>query len=84
MGGHPWFYFVEYEPDIEAALQKLRTDICERFIKDRSYRFVDMKTPKRATEFSDYRSTVEEWHDAIEKNYKRFLTEELAGRVRDS
>lgn len=24
MGGHPWFYFVDYEPDIYAALQKLR------------------------------------------------------------
>jgi hypothetical protein len=24
VGGHPWFYFVEYEPDIEAALHKLR------------------------------------------------------------
>ncbi|HST52229.1 MAG TPA: hypothetical protein VLJ61_09480 [Pyrinomonadaceae bacterium] len=24
MGGHAWFYFVEYEPDINAALQKLR------------------------------------------------------------
>lgn len=24
MGGHPWFYFVEYEPDIDAALQRLR------------------------------------------------------------
>lgn len=24
MGGHPWFYFVDYEPDITAALQKLR------------------------------------------------------------
>lgn len=24
MGGHPWFYLVEYEPDIDAALQKLR------------------------------------------------------------
>ena len=24
MGGHPWFYNVDYEPDIEAALQKLR------------------------------------------------------------
>jgi hypothetical protein len=24
VGGHPWFYFVEYEPDIEAALRKLR------------------------------------------------------------
>lgn len=24
MGGHPWFYFVDYEPDVESALQKLR------------------------------------------------------------
>jgi hypothetical protein len=24
MGGHPWFYFADYEPDINAALQKLR------------------------------------------------------------
>jgi hypothetical protein len=24
VGGHPWCYFVEYEPDIDAALQKLR------------------------------------------------------------
>lgn len=24
MGGHPWFYFVEYEPDVNAALRKLR------------------------------------------------------------
>ncbi len=24
MGGHPWFYFVDYEADINAALQKLR------------------------------------------------------------
>jgi hypothetical protein len=24
MGGHPWFYFVDYEPDINAALQRLR------------------------------------------------------------
>jgi hypothetical protein len=24
MGGHPWFYFVDYESDVDAALQKLR------------------------------------------------------------
>jgi hypothetical protein len=24
MGGHPWFYFVPYESDIDAALQRLR------------------------------------------------------------
>jgi hypothetical protein len=24
MGGHPWFYFVEYQPDVDGALQELR------------------------------------------------------------
>jgi hypothetical protein len=24
VGGHPWFYFVDYEADVDAALQKLR------------------------------------------------------------
>lgn len=24
MGGHPWFYFVQYQPDINGALQALR------------------------------------------------------------
>lgn len=24
MGGHAWFYFVDYDPDIDAALQRLR------------------------------------------------------------
>jgi hypothetical protein len=24
MGGHPWFYFVDYQPDINTALQDLR------------------------------------------------------------
>jgi hypothetical protein len=24
MGGHPWFYFVDYEADVSAALQRLR------------------------------------------------------------
>jgi hypothetical protein len=24
MGGHPWFYFVAYEADVDSALQKLR------------------------------------------------------------
>jgi hypothetical protein len=24
MGGHPWFYFVQYQPDVNSALQALR------------------------------------------------------------
>jgi precorrin-6A synthase len=71
-------FFLPNKGPEKAALQKLRIEICERFIKERTYRFVDMETPKRAEEFTDYRSNVEEWHESIEKNYKQLLMEELA------
>ena len=71
------FFVIEKGHETE-ELVALRREICERFIKERRYRFVDMETPKRSQEFSDYRSNVEEWHASIEKNYKRLLKEELA------
>ena len=71
-------FFIPDKGAEKAALRKGRMDICERFIKEKTYRFVEVKTPKRATEFSDYRVNVEEWHDSIEKNYKRLMMEELA------
>ena len=71
-------FFIPDKGAEKADLRKLRVEICERFIKERTYRFVEMATPKRAKEFSDYRSNVAEWHASIEKNYKRLLMEELA------
>ena len=71
-------FFIPNKGAEKVDLRKLRIEICERFIKERTYRFVDMESPKRAKEFSDYRSNVEEWHASIEKNYKRLLKEELA------
>jgi len=59
------------------ALRKLRIDICERFIKDKSYRFIHMKRPEREAASSDYKSSVDEWHKRIEEDYESLLSEEL-------
>lgn len=61
----------------KAALQKLRTDICERFITNKTHRYVAVKVPQRASTFSDYRSNVDEWHAQIAANYENLLMQEM-------
>jgi precorrin-6A synthase len=71
-------FFIPNKGAEKAALQKLRLDICERFIEHKAYRFIDFRVEERAKEFSDYRSNVGEWHARIEENYQRLLADELA------
>ncbi len=71
-------FFIPDKGTEKAALRELRTEICERFIKEKSYRLVDVKPPRRATDFTDYKSNVETWHGEIEASYERLLMEELA------
>ncbi|MEJ0096500.1 MAG: precorrin-6A synthase (deacetylating) [Methylocella sp.] len=71
-------FFIPNKGAEKAALAKLRTEICERFIEKRTYRFVDFETPERAKEFSNYKSNVAEWHARIEETYEGLLMEELA------
>src|SRR5580693_9743659 len=55
-------FFIPDKGAEKAELKALRTEICERFIERKTYRLVEMKTPERAKEFSDYRTNVESWH----------------------
>ena len=71
-------FFIPDKGDEKAGLREGRRAVCERFIKDRKYRFVDIKTPERAKEFSSYRSIVAEWHAKIAANYQAALLGELA------
>jgi precorrin-6A synthase len=71
-------FFIPNKGTEKADLQRLRLEICERFIQDRTYRFVDVPVPVRAKPVDDYRATVEDWHARIEENYTRLMTEELA------
>ncbi|TCT12656.1 precorrin-6A synthase (deacetylating) [Tepidamorphus gemmatus] len=78
----------------KADLARLRTGICERFIRDRSYRTAVVRIPPRRAVAvpatgadapsgdagrldADYRSAVEDWHEAIAVAYERVLAEEV-------
>ena len=63
--------------DEKVDLQKLRLDVCERFIKHKSYRLIPFKTPARASDSTEYERDVEDWHAKIEQSYERLLAEEI-------
>ena len=57
-------------------LVSLRRDICERFIREPGYRFVELADPVRATE-GDYVQIVADWHAARADVWARALRDEL-------
>jgi precorrin-6A synthase len=71
-------FFIPDKGAEKAGLRQFRTEICDRFIKDRVYRLVDVKTPERGKTFSDYKSNVTEWHVRIEAIYADLVAGELA------
>lgn len=58
-------------------LVRLRKEICERYITNRSYRFVEIRDPERDRASSSYRSAVETWHDQRADIYEQLIDEEL-------
>ncbi|MCX5494950.1 precorrin-6A synthase (deacetylating) [Kaistia dalseonensis] len=70
-------FFIPNKGAEKAELQQLRLEICERFIDDRDYRFVDVPMPKREAAGSDYLGVVRDWHERIEASYREALTREL-------
>ncbi|WP_072394787.1 precorrin-6A synthase (deacetylating) [Hyphomicrobium sp. CS1GBMeth3] len=55
-------FFVFDKGESKSGLIRLRKEICERFIKDRSYRFVSVDDPVRDPLPTGYKRGVEEWH----------------------
>jgi len=70
-------FFIPDKGAEKAALLRLRKEICERFIENRTYRMVDFKTPQRAASDSNYRTNVDDWHARLEENYKQLFMEHL-------
>ncbi|HTJ03275.1 MAG TPA: precorrin-6A synthase (deacetylating) [Methylovirgula sp.] len=69
-------FFIPDKGSEKDGLNRLRTDICERFITQKNYRFAHVKRPQRAAT-SDYKADVDDWHARIEADYQRLLAEEL-------
>jgi precorrin-6A synthase len=61
----------------KAGLGQQRLEICARFIKGRTPRFVTFKTPAREKNPADYKSAVADWHAAIAAIHERLFTDAL-------
>jgi precorrin-6A synthase len=58
-------------------LVRLRKEICERYITNRSYRFVEVRDPERDRTSPSYESAVATWHEQRAGIYARLIDEEL-------
>src|SRR5581483_3607129 len=56
---------------------RLRKEICDRFIKDKSYRVVEIPDPPRDRTASSYEPAVRAWHDQRVGLYEKLIAEEL-------
>jgi precorrin-6A synthase len=60
------------------AMARLRRQICERYIKNKSCRIVHAKDPERDRAPTDYQSAVSAWHSERAAIYETLLEKELA------
>ena len=64
-------------------LLRARKDVCERYMKGRPYRVVEIQDPKRDRVSDTYRSSVTAWHEQraalYEKNFQEQLSENECG-----
>jgi precorrin-6A synthase len=58
-------------------LVRLRKEICDRYIKDKSYRMVEIADPPRDRTPSGYEPAVRAWHAERAGIYERLIEEEL-------
>ncbi len=68
-------FFVMDKGEEKEDLVRLRKDICERYIKDKSYRFVETADPPRDRSPSSYESAVRAWHEQRADIYERLIGE---------
>lgn len=69
-------FFAMDKGDAKSDLVALRREICERFITEPGYRFVELPDPKRAAD-ADYTQAVAEWHTARARLWAKAIESEL-------
>ncbi|OBJ83332.1 precorrin-6A synthase (deacetylating) [Mycobacterium asiaticum] len=70
-------FFAMDKGEAKRDLVALRRQICERFIRQPGYRFVELPDPPRAGD-GDYRQAVSEWHAARAGMWAAAISAELA------
>ncbi len=70
-------FFVMDKGHEKDELVRLRKEICDRHIKDKSYRIVETPDPPRDRTPSSYEPTVLAWHEQRAGIYERLIGDEL-------
>lgn len=73
------FFVIDKSPsrDDTDELVRLRREICERYIREPSYRIVEIADPPRDRATPAYRRAVEDWRGARAELWERAIAEEL-------
>jgi precorrin-6A synthase len=70
--------FFVMEKGAAGELERLRREICERYIQDTSYRIVEVRDPQRDRSASDYAAAVAAWRSARADVWEALIAGELA------
>jgi precorrin-6A synthase len=70
-------FFLMDKGQSKDKLIDLRREICERYITDRDYRFVEAHSPERERGDVDYKASVEDLNRAKQQTFERLINEEM-------
>lgn len=70
------FFLLDKGGDKDSMIA-LRRDICERFVKDRTYRFVEAKSPDWSRESGEYTAVIDTLNRDKRAIFERLINEEL-------
>jgi precorrin-6A synthase len=70
-------FFLLNKGDDKSDLVHLRKEICERYIDQKTYRFVEVPDPERDPSISSYPLRVDEWHQRRASIYEELIDREL-------
>jgi len=71
------FFLMDKGPAKDKLID-LRREICERYITDRDYRFVEALSPERERGEVDYTSSVDDLNLAKQMTFERLINEQMA------
>jgi precorrin-6A synthase len=70
-------FFIMDKGEEKEDLVRLRKEICDRHIKNKSYRIVETADPPRDRTSTSYEPAVRAWHEQRAGIYERLIAEEL-------
>jgi precorrin-6A synthase len=70
-------FFVMDKGKAKQDLVRLRKEVCERYIENRTYRVVEIADPVRDPTIPDYTARVEHWHRERALIYEEMIAQEL-------